>query len=154
MMTTKTYAAYGSNMNLIQMATRCPGAELIGTGTLEDYKLTFRGKYKGVANIEPCKGKSVPIVLWKITEDCEVALDQYEGYPRLYEKKEIKVKVKDKLKKAMVYVMTEDYTHMPSKPTDYYYGVIAQGYADNEIDIHPLEEALNECIREVEQLNG
>lgn len=153
-MATKTYAAYGSNMNLIQMATRCPDAELVGIGTLEDHKLTFRGRYKGVANIDPCKGRTVPIVLWKITEDCEVALDQYEGYPRLYEKKEIKVKVKDKLKKAMVYVMTEEYIHMPSKPTDYYYGVIAQGYADNEIDIQPLEEALSECIKEVEQLNG
>ncbi len=37
------YAAYGSNMNLRQMALRCPSAEILGSGVLENYKLTFRG---------------------------------------------------------------------------------------------------------------
>lgn len=149
-MTTKTYAAYGSNTNLIKMRERCPGAELMGTAILENYKLTFRGYFRGVANIEPCKGKSVPIVLWKITEDCEMALDLYEGYPKLYEKKEIKVKVSSgKVKKAMVYVMTADYTNMPATPASCYYQVIAQGYNDNELDIKLLETALSECLEEV-----
>lgn len=57
----KLYGAYGSNMNLEQMSHRCPKAKVVGNGTLEDYKLTFRGGYKGVANIEPCKGRAVPI---------------------------------------------------------------------------------------------
>lgn len=148
-MTTKIYAAYGSNMNFLQMATRCPKAEVIGTGILEDYKLTFRGRFKGVANIEPCKGKSVPIVLWKITGECEENLDLYEGYPRLYEKKEIKVKVSGKVKKAMAYIMTEDYGNIPAKPIDYYYQVIAQGYAHNKLDIKPLEIAFRECLEEM-----
>lgn len=69
------------------------------------YKLTFRGRYKGVANIEPCKGREVPIVLWEITEDCKVALDLYEGYPNLYIKEEVEVMVKGKPKTAMVYIM-------------------------------------------------
>ncbi|MBP3887586.1 MAG: gamma-glutamylcyclotransferase [Cellulosilyticum sp.] len=153
-MQTKIYAAYGSNMNLEQMSVRCPNAKVIGTGTLKDYHLTFRGRYKGVANIEPCKGKEVPVVLWEITGDCESALDMYEGYPRLYEKKEIKVKMKDKMKKAMAYIMTDDYTNMPAKPTEYYYQVIATGYVDNELDIKPLEVALSECLNEVEEQNG
>ena len=150
-METKIYAAYGSNMNLEQMAVRCPAAKVIGTGTLEDYRLTFRGLYKGVANIEPCKGKEVPIVLWEITEDCERALDMYEGYPRLYEKKEIKVKSKGKSKKAMAYVMTEEFTNKPNLPTDYYLGVINQGYLDNEIELAPLKEAHLQCLKEVGQ---
>ena len=37
----KIYGAYGSNMNLEQMAHRCPKAKVIGSGILQDYKLTF-----------------------------------------------------------------------------------------------------------------
>lgn len=150
-METKIYAAYGSNMNLEQMSVRCPASKVIGTGVLEDYKLTFRGVYKGVANIEPCKGKEVPIVLWEITENCEMTLDMYEGYPRLYEKKEVKVKIGSKVKKTMVYVMTEEYTNKPSLPTDYYYNVIANGYHDNGLDLEPLKQAHLECQKEVGQ---
>ena len=41
-MKTKLYGAYGSNMSLDQMAHRCPNAKVVGTGSLENYKLTFR----------------------------------------------------------------------------------------------------------------
>ncbi|NFE94350.1 gamma-glutamylcyclotransferase family protein [Clostridium botulinum] len=145
----KLYGAYGSNMNLEQMNDRCPKAMVVGNGILEGYKLTFRGKYKGVANIEPCKGRSVPIVLWEITQDCERALDLYEGYPRLYVKKEVQVKVKDKLIKAMVYVMASEYTNMAAAPTEYYFNVIARGYSDNEVDLKPLQIAYSECLSEL-----
>ena len=148
-MQTKVYAAYGSNMNLEQMALRCPASKVIGTGVLEGYRLTFRGIYKGVANIEPHKGKEVPIVLWEITEECEAALDMYEGYPRLYEKIEIKVKVKGKSKKAMAYIMTEEYTNKAAVPTDYYYNVIAKGYLDTGLELEPLQIARAECLKEL-----
>lgn len=146
---TKLYGAYGSNMNLEQMSHRCPKAKVIGTETLEDYKLTFRGKYKGVANIEPCKEKSVPIVLWKITEDCERALDLYEGFPKLYVKKQIEVAVEGKPTKAMVYIMAPEYTDMVSAPTEYYFNVIARGYSDNNIDVRSLQIAYSECLAEL-----
>ncbi|BDR76160.1 gamma-glutamylcyclotransferase family protein [Clostridium tetani] len=145
----KLYGAYGSNMNLEQMNDRCPKAMVVGNGILEGYKLTFRGKYKGVANIEPCKGRSVPIVLWEITQDYERALDLYEGYPRLYVKKEVEVKVKDKLIKAMVYIMTSEYTNMAVAPTEYYFNLIARGYSDNEVDLKPLQIAYSECLSEL-----
>ena len=90
-MKTKIYGAYGSNMNLEQMAHRCPFAKVIGTGTLENYKLTFRDRYKGFANVEACGGNTVPIVLWEITEDCETALDVYEVFPNFYVKKTVDV---------------------------------------------------------------
>ena len=38
------YIAYGSNLNIGQMARRCPEAEMIGTGRLEQYELEFRGR--------------------------------------------------------------------------------------------------------------
>jgi gamma-glutamylcyclotransferase (GGCT)/AIG2-like uncharacterized protein YtfP len=143
---TKLYVAYGSNMNLEQMSQRCPKAKNIGTGTLDDYKLTFRGTYKGVANIEPCKGRTVPIALWEITEDCETALDLYEGFPRLYIKKEVEVMVDGEATKAMVYIMTSEYTNMVASPTEYYFNVIARGYCDNGINLKPLMISYSECL--------
>ena len=35
------YIAYGSNMVKEQMAYRCPGAKLIGTGYLPNHRLAF-----------------------------------------------------------------------------------------------------------------
>ena len=146
---TKLYGAYGSNMNLEQMATRCPKANVIGTAILNDYKRTFRGNYKGVANIEACKGNSVPIVLWNITDDCERALDVYEGYPKLYIKKEIEVTAGKEIKKVMVYVMAEEFADAPAKPTEYYFNVIARGYTNNNLNLKPLQIAYSECLHEV-----
>jgi Uncharacterized conserved protein len=145
----KLYVAYGSNMNLEQMSHRCPKAKVVGIGILKDYKLTFRGRYKGVANIEPCKDKAVPIVLWEITEECERALDLYEGYPNFYIKKDIEVTVGDESKTAMVYVMTKEYTNLVAAPTEYYFNVIARGYSDNGIDLKPLQIAYSECLSQL-----
>ena len=77
------YFAYGSNMNLDQMAYRCPAASVVENVKLEGYRLTFcgRGKGSGVATILPEEGSQVEGVLWKITPECEKSLDFYEGYP-------------------------------------------------------------------------
>ncbi|MPM95138.1 hypothetical protein SDC9_142289 [bioreactor metagenome] len=146
---TKLYGAYGSNMNLEQMRHRCPKAKIIAIGVLEDYKLTFRGRYKGVANIEPCKGRKVPIVLWEITKECESALDIYEGYPTLYVKEEVEVMAGDNPTKAMVYIMAKQYKDMPAPPTEYYFNVIARGYSDNGVDLKGLQIAYSECLSEL-----
>ena len=51
----KLYFAYGSNMNLNQMAFRCPDAEVVESVRLEGYRLAFRtnGGGNGVATILP-----------------------------------------------------------------------------------------------------
>ena len=43
----RLYFAYGSNINLDQMAYRCPAAQVVGPVVLEDYKLLFRGNARG-----------------------------------------------------------------------------------------------------------
>ena len=56
------YFAYGSNINLEQMAWRCPGAEVFGPAVLEGYELLFRGNSRrgsGVATIAPKEGSRV-----------------------------------------------------------------------------------------------
>ena len=39
--------AYGSNLNLPQMAKRCPSARVLGTSEIKDYKLLLRGSRTG-----------------------------------------------------------------------------------------------------------
>ena len=53
----KIYLAYGSNLNLDQMAYRCPTATILGTSELNGYRLLFRGGHGGaVATVEPYEG--------------------------------------------------------------------------------------------------
>ena len=148
----KIYAAYGSNLNLIEMLKRCPKATPIDIGILKDYRLTFRGSGRGVANIEKHKGGRVPVLLWNITEDCEKVLDIYEGYPRLYDKCEVKVsKMSGEIIKAFVYVMDKKYEDMPAQPTKYYKDIILQGYIDNNFPTETLRIALSENLLEIDK---
>lgn len=148
-MNKKIYAAYGSNMNLEQMSYRCPAAKVVGTGIVKDYRLTFRGNSRGVANIEHCPNRIVPVVLWEITDACEEALDVYEGYPNLYGKQIVEVQADGRVEEAMVYVMAKRYRSMPTLPTSYYLRTIAKGYANNGIDLEILKAAHLECIKEL-----
>lgn len=142
-METKIYAAYGSNMNLKQMKTRCPKAKVIGKGELHGYKLTFRGRQAGVANVERWGQATVPVVLWAITKECEQALDRYEGYPTLYKKDVVNITTTNGEQKAMLYVMAKQYESMPALPSEHYFEIIRQGYKDNKIGTEPLRKALN-----------
>ncbi|APM39883.1 gamma-glutamylcyclotransferase family protein [Clostridium kluyveri] len=148
-MKNKIYAAYGSNMNLKQMKRRCPKAKVVGIGEVRNYKLTFRGTSSGVANIEESSKGAVPIVLWEITKECEKALDIYEGYPKMYVKKDIQVVTKESTVTAMAYVMAKEYEKLPAEPVRYYVDVIRQGYVDNKIPINVLMEAVDENIKEL-----
>lgn len=56
------YIAYGSNMNIEQMARRCPTAKVVSSGWLEGYGLRFKGgSYGSVATVEPSPDDLVPI---------------------------------------------------------------------------------------------
>jgi len=125
------YLAYGSNLDMGQMATRCPKAKAIGAMLLPDWRLIFRG----VADIIPAKGAFVPVGLWEITEDCEKSLDRYEGFPNLYGKQYWK---KGK-KTYMAYTMNRDGF---AAPNPMYLAGIFQGYEDFSLDRHYLQEAL------------
>ncbi len=46
----KKYIAYGSNLNLEQMARRCPTAKVIGAGEIRDHELLFRISGVGSGN--------------------------------------------------------------------------------------------------------
>ena len=137
----KIYLAYGSNLNLEQMAYRCPDATVIGTTVLNGYRLVFRGgRHTGVATIEQERGSAVPVLLWEITKRCEQALDRYEGYPHLYRKEQLTVDLDGQEVRAMAYVMNEG--PPPAMPGAYYYATILHGYRDCGFDEAILKEAV------------
>ena len=149
----KLYFAYGSNINLEQMAYRCPTAQVVGPVTLEGYELLFRGNARGsgVATIVPKEGSRVHGLLWKITRACETSLDFYEGYPRLYEKEPVTVRDKEgRQLTVMAYVMTSDERWMsPTMPSAFYYRGIQDGYRQNGLPVEGLKKAWEHCAQEV-----
>ena len=141
----KLYMAYGSNLNLYQMAYRCPTAQVAGKAVLKDYELLFRGGRRGaVATIEPKEGSSVPVLLWKIREADEAALDLYEGYPRLYEKQRMQVEVDGKRVSAFAYTMTPG--HILGIPSNAYVNVIREGYESAGFDQKILDDAIDRAF--------
>ena len=62
MLLEELYFAYGSNLNLDQMAVRCPQAGVVGKAVLEGYELAFR---RGVLTILPKEGSRVNGLPWR-----------------------------------------------------------------------------------------
>ena len=142
------YFAYGSNLDLEQMAQRCPDAETVGPVRLENYELRFRGN--GFATVTPKKGSVVYGLVWKITPNCEQSLDRYEGYPRHYTKETVTVKDAAGAEiPVMVYIMAEPYCRQPALPSPYYYRVIQRGFEANSLPVESLQAAWSRTIDEV-----
>ena len=76
------YFAFGSNMNLTQMAYRCPGSKFIKNETLHNWAFIITNR--GFANIVPEKNRVVRGCLWNLTKKDEETLDQYEGIDQGY----------------------------------------------------------------------
>lgn len=144
------YAAYGSNLNLAQMAMRCPDARILAKARLDGYELVFRGHPRSaVATIEPKEGSSVPILLWTISKKDEQALDRYEGYPSFYGKQSMTFCAQEQDISAMVYVMTPG--HPAGMPSRFYLDTIKEGYRDCGFDPAPLSLAMRRSHELIEQ---
>lgn len=138
----KYYLAYGSNLNIKQMAYRCPTARPVGTAVIKGYELLFRGSKTGAyLTIEKSENSSVPVAVWEVTDDDEKRLDVYEGYPTFYYKTEMEVTVNSRKIKAFVYIMQED--RPLGIPSCQYVHTCADGYMDFGFGLKHLEVALN-----------
>ena len=145
-MKTKIYIAYGSNMDLEQMQSRCPDAELLGTGRMDGWRLMFKGSQTGAyATIEKEKGQNVPILLWRITATDEERLDRYEGFPTFYYKRTVQVVKTDadgkscSTTRGMAYVMHEE--RKLGIPSMAYFDILYRAYCRFGFDRKILEEA-------------
>lgn len=149
----KLYLAYGSNLNLSQMAKRCPNAKAIGTSIMKGWRLRFRGEHEAaVATVEPSKAGEVPIIVWEITTACEAALDRYEGYPSLYRKGTLRVELNGKPIQGMIYILNEG--QPLSQPSCYYYSVILDGYKAQGFDVGILKKATLDSIEDARPHHG
>ena len=117
----RLYIAYGSDINLEQMAYRCPNSKVVETTMIPGYELEFRG----VATIVPKEGAEVPVLLWKIDQRDELCLDKYEGFPRMYRKEIFEVKGDGKIRENMAYLM--NYGEI-TPPSPMYYNGIRKDY--------------------------
>ena len=139
------YIAYGSNLSVEQMKVRCPDARIAGMAALKDWKLSF----KVHATIEPCEGRTVPVLIWEISGRDERNLDAYEGFPSYYFKKDLEVTMTDlegrnpEQVTAMVYIMDE--RHGLRIPMRGYYKVLKEGYERFGFNTYLLDLAMKEA---------
>lgn len=148
----KLYLAYGSNLSMEQMARRTRRAIPVGTATLDGYRLLFRGSMSGsYLTVEPCEGRSVPLVVWSVDEADEKALDRYEGFPRFYYKKEIQVELRSLINgtslgpvPAFIYIMHEDRPLDTPSPT--YLTICLEGYARFGFNPEIMRQALIDSV--------
>ena len=146
----KVYVAYGSNLNMEQMRDRCPTAEFIGTGAIENYELQFKGSlHNAHATIAPKEGSSALVGVWRIQKRDESHLDMYEGYnPKgycYYNKEQIPVKMDDgSTITGMVYIMDPRMDF--GNPSAGYYDIVHRGYEDCGLDTAVLNRAVSDSM--------
>ena len=134
------YVAYGSNMNLEQMAYRCPHSKVVGNGRLYGWKLVFN------VHADVIKGNNknvVPVVVWDIADEDWHMLDMYEGYPSYYVKEIVNVILENgEIEEAVVYVMADNRKGVCPPASGYFNGIV-KGCIDNGINTDYLFDALD-----------
>lgn len=135
------YLAYGANMDAGIVANRCKDAKFLGTGVLENYRLMFKGEEPlAYATIEQWDGFKVPFVLWEISASDERALDRFEGFPKVYKKRTVKIEFGGEKFSAMYYAKPEKIC--VGQPMTHYVEVLQAAYEKFGFDMAILNEAL------------
>lgn len=150
----KYYGAYGSNLNIEQMAQRCPGATIVGKVVLKNYRLLFKGEVhtdnfkidvdeerEAFLTIEPNEHFHVPLGIWLVDDEHEKSLDEYEFYPEFYIKETFDLEINGKIESVFIYIMTEK--AILSLPSQRYIDKCLQGYNDFQFDTQLLFDALD-----------
>ena len=145
------YIAYGSNMNLPQMAYRCPNSKIVCNGKLKGFKLVFNIHADVIRTNN--KKDIVPVVAWDIDEKDWYRLDMYEGFPSYYIKEVVDVELDNgEIEKAIVYVMADNRKGI-APPQRTYFDCILSGYVDNRIDTEYLYDALEHSFKNKTEYN-
>ena len=145
------YIAYGSNLNLADMKKRCPEAVLVGIGLLPNYRLVFKGirdnySYLTIEKEDNC---TVPIGIFELEKNNIKQLDCYEGYPNLYHRKMMNIKLGNTLVTGLIYIMNDNYTyHLPSRT---YLRTCFEGYKDFSFNSNFLAIAYQTTKKEMKK---
>ena len=139
------YFAYGSNLDLDQMARRCPSARPMGAATLADVCLAFAGQSRtwggGVATLLPAPGERVHGLLWTMSDADWVSLDIAEGVPKSYQRVVREAQAIDG-GRLQVNVYTKDDPQL-APPSPAYREVLARGYARMGFPAEALQAAVD-----------
>lgn len=120
------YFAYGSNMDPVQMRQRCPDSAVVGTAVLGGHALCFPRlsalRKCGVASYEPHPERDLWGVVYRMSADDFVRLDNNEGYllgrateQNAYNRIEISVKLNAVPTPVQTYLaIRQDGVHLPS----------------------------------------
>ena len=101
----RAYFAYGSNMDVNQMADRCPSAEIVGVCRLDGHRFLINSR--GVATLVPDASSYALGILWDLPLEDEQTLDDYEGVPTYYQKHLVTVETDRKAIQALIYQATD-----------------------------------------------
>ncbi len=121
------YAAYGTNLDPLRMAERCPHSPLRTTGWLQGWRLTFGGEEHGwdgaLATIVQDPFEQVFVALYDITPEDERLLDGWESADTgLFRKTKVRVSTMNGDEVVWVYVLD---AHEGGLPSASYIGVLA-----------------------------
>lgn len=136
-MKTQLYFAYGSNLDLAQMHMRCPRAVPVARARAYRWRLAFRW----FADIVNDPSEFAEGAVYRVTPECEAALDRYEGVARgSYYREHIDVTLANgKVVRALVYLMRP---RRFSSPPLHYLATIKRGFKAWGIDPAPLNAAV------------
>lgn len=125
------YFAYGSNLCVQQMATRCPDASHPRPAMLSDHDWLIN--QRGVATVQPLAGSQVHGVLWQVSDRDLAALDSAEGVPVRYRRDRLSVHTPNGLTPAWVYI---DHRATPGPPRPGYLPRIIGGALHHGLPQH------------------
>lgn len=139
------YFAYGSNMNLAQMKSRCPGATKIGNGRLNGYEIFFPRKSssregKGVASICEKEGTYIEGVLFELTITDWNNLDRFEGVQNSYIRKLVTISMNDGIEIVAETYIANPMEGSPFKPSKLYMDLIIHGAEENGLSKDYIEK--------------
>ena len=140
------YFAYGSNLDLAQMQSRCPSARYFARATLPRHDLVFRGTSAhwggAVASLRPSKTRSTSGVLYAMRSADLVGLDYFEGHPRYYRRR-LRTVVDERGTRwaAHVYILPAKLAPV-GMPGRKYLEVLALAYGEHGFDIRALKRAV------------
>lgn len=122
------YAAYGPNLDPVQMAVRAPHSPARGTGWLVGWRLTFGGADLGwdgaLATVVEDANSQAFVMLYDVPEWDEAALDEWEGAALdVFVKIRVRVQSLDGEVTAWLYVVDGYEGGLPSA---HYLGLIAE----------------------------
>jgi gamma-glutamylcyclotransferase (GGCT)/AIG2-like uncharacterized protein YtfP len=134
--------AYGVLMKHEVMRRYCPDSRFLGPGWIQDFELIFDGQSRlrpgAVANIEPAEAEDkVWGGLYEASELDLVNLDDFEGYPKIYQRKVFTVQAgSGQLIRAHAYFRKGETPGLPGKE---YLADVIQGAEDCDLPIKYIE---------------